>query len=132
MAPSQETTEPYNSNPKSNSSDLVSTKPNLPSGPAHGFDVMCFKCLGLGHLRKDCTGLVRCKRCFDYGHTSSFCLSKFHAQRRYRAISRSEGEGSVKKHLYSGDPVPLEPSVPPLSTATPSIPENHSEATMAN
>lgn len=44
--------------------------------------IVCLKCLGPGHSRKACSNLVRCRSCFNYGHTSRFCLSKSRQQRR--------------------------------------------------
>jgi hypothetical protein len=35
--------------------------------------VYCDNCLGLGHLKRDCTSLVRCRCCKQLGHFGHFC-----------------------------------------------------------
>ena len=87
------------------------------SGPDRlgGREVQCLRCLGPRHERKDCTRMVRCILCYNYGHTSLTCLSKFHAKQRYRVVSRSEGEGTLENHLYPKPKPPLIPSAPPQS-----------------
>lgn len=60
----------------------------------------CNKCLGLGHTWKECKNLVRCKICFNYGHHSNACLSRFRLKRRYRVLSRSEDQGPPDSNLY--------------------------------
>lgn len=131
--PSQERSSPSHTNP--NPPNLAASKPLSASSPAQrpsngsvsgptqrpSNEVYCFKCLGPGHTRKACTQSVRCICCFNYGHTSLFCLSRNRAQRRYRVVSCSEGEGTHGAHLYSGDPPFLSPpSLPnPLSHLPP-------------
>ena len=103
------------------------------SGPDQlgGREGQCRRCLGPGHKRKDCTRMVRCILCYNYGHTSLTCLSKIHAKRRYRVVSRSEVEGTLGNHLYPKTTPPLVPS-PPISTVPASVTENPTTSSMAN
>lgn len=93
--------------------------PKSQSGPLNGPGptLHCGKCLGTGHLRKDCASLVRCNICYNYGHVSRSCLSKLRHQRRFRPISRLKGEAAVGE-AHITHPAPLEGSVvsPPTCT----------------
>ena len=93
----------------------LSKSPPLPlPGPARpsGSDGLCRRCLGPGHSRKECTNLVRCLLCYNYGHISQSCLSKIHAKRRYRVVSCSEAGGSLGNDLFPNTSPPLVPSAP--------------------
>jgi hypothetical protein len=64
--------------------------------------------------------MVRCKSCYNYGHTSPFCLSKMRKQQRFRVVSRLEAKGPVAGGLNTG--ATLKPSVLPSSIAIPPPP----------
>lgn len=87
--------------------------------------ILCSHYLGLGHNRKDCSQMVRCRACFNYEHVSSRCLSKNHDKWHFRRVSRCGGEGSSAKGINAGSAPPIEPSVssvPPSPTTA--HPEN--------
>jgi hypothetical protein len=95
-------------------SALANTRPEESTRPDQQPTVTCTKCLGPGHLRKDCTQSVRCNKCFNYGHTSHIFFSRFRSERRFRPVSHSEGEGAWQVHLYDDAPLSLDASVPPI------------------
>lgn len=105
-------------------------------GPAHSPSSKIpsySKCLRTGHLRKQCSNLVRCRSCYNYGHVSAACLSKSRNHRLYRPISKFEGEGADKSFIPSEPPCssPPSPNRPPSSP--PCIEENpNAHQTMAN
>ncbi|TVU28811.1 hypothetical protein EJB05_20344, partial [Eragrostis curvula] len=45
-----------------------------PSQPDHS--MVCYHCLGPGHLVRECTSQIRCRSCFNYGHKARRCLKR--------------------------------------------------------
>jgi len=91
----------------------------------------CNNCLGLGHIKKDCTGLVRCRQCWNYGHISRQCLHKRRIFRRYRPILRIEGQESQHLATDLKQCNTLGPSVPP-STPDETVHPHPADPPMAN
>jgi hypothetical protein len=56
---------------------------NASTHAARATSWLCFRCLGLGHLIRDCKNPVRCKFCFNYGHLQRSCF-------KWRTLGRSK------------------------------------------
>jgi hypothetical protein len=56
---------------------------NASTHAARATSQLCFRCLGLGHLIRDCKNPVRCKFCFNYGHLQRSCF-------KWRTLGRSK------------------------------------------
>jgi hypothetical protein len=49
---------------------------SAPSLDAADKTLSCPRCMGSGHLVRDCSSPVRCLFCFNYGHVKKFCLKR--------------------------------------------------------
>lgn len=82
----------------------------------------CASCLGLGHQRKVCTQMVRCKICYNYGHISSDCLPE-------TAKNSVTGWFPVR-NAKSRDLCLFALMLPPFSPPPPTLPTTVSEASL--
>lgn len=42
----------------------------------HAGTKVCFRCLSLRHLVRECTSEIRCKACYNYGHVARLCIRR--------------------------------------------------------
>jgi hypothetical protein len=58
---------------RSNRNDKIQ---GAPSGNNTNSNMICWNCLGPGHLAHFCSRPLRCKECFNYGHRARWCLTR--------------------------------------------------------